>query len=77
MSGAMHGPTPAERLRALELSGDPKAIEMARSYSASPSDFIKPMVREAARTMTRLLRPSIIAAISLGIAAAALPVALS
>jgi hypothetical protein len=52
--------SPAERLRALELSGDPDAREIARTYKASPVDP-KPAMRQMFRSSqvaSNALRPT-------------------
>ncbi len=52
-------PTPAERLRALELSGDPDATHVARKYKSGPLDGIKSAMRQVARPqITALFRPT-------------------
>jgi hypothetical protein len=46
--------TPAERLRALELSGDPDARRIARMYKSGPLEQTKPLMRQIARSSARL-----------------------
>jgi hypothetical protein len=46
--------TPAERLRALELSGDPDARDIARIYKAGPLEPALPAMRHLARSTSRL-----------------------
>lgn len=53
--------TPAERLRALELSGDPDAREIARGYKSTPLDSVGPglrQVRRASRPAFAAFRPT-------------------
>ena len=60
-SASRHSVSPAERLRALELSGDPDAREIARTYKASPIEPMKPAMRQMIRstqTASSALRPT-------------------
>jgi Na+/phosphate symporter len=53
--------TPAERLRALELSGDPDAVNIARAYKSTPLEGVAPAMRQVARAMkqtTAVFRPT-------------------
>jgi hypothetical protein len=53
-------PTPAQRLRALELSGDPDAREIAQQYKSSPfapaDAAVRGMVREVGRSTRGLVK---------------------
>lgn len=49
-------PTPAERLRALEISGDPDASDIAQRYKSSPLDPMTPVMRQVARTSASATR---------------------
>jgi len=42
--------TPQQRLRALELSGDPDAYAIAQKYKSSPLDPMRPLMRQVARS---------------------------
>src|SRR5437016_3790519 len=55
-------PSPAERLRALELSGDPDAIRIAREYATIPLNpaqgLARGMVRSYRRIASSLTQPT-------------------
>lgn len=58
---ASQATSPAERLRALELTGDPDAQKIARRYKAGPADPLAAthrQVRRAVQAPLRLLTPS-------------------